>query len=132
MNPEIYRRLSILANAMQTKVLNNSVKEIKGFIPIGAIKTSTLESYLDELYEILSDIECEGIKQHIEKSTTEDFDIKFEIASIGGKPSYKWRKGEDNTEYNCLEKKAKYLAEFIINNFEYPRFEKPETGDNDR
>lgn len=68
MNPEIYRRLSMLANAMQTKVLNNSVEEIKGIIPLGAIKTSTLESYLDDLYEILADIEAEAIKYHIENS----------------------------------------------------------------
>lgn len=68
MNPEIYRQLSMLANAMQTKVLNNSVEDIKGPIPLGAIKTATLESYLDELYEILADIEAECIKDHIEKS----------------------------------------------------------------
>ena len=62
---DIYHKLSMLANAMETKVRNNG-GIIEGGIPIGAIRTSTLESYLEEIYEILHDMEVEGIKYHIE------------------------------------------------------------------
>lgn len=68
MKDTVYYKLCMLANDMQTKIRNNGVDVVDGQIPIGAIRTSTLEAYLEELDNIITQMESEFIKEEIDNS----------------------------------------------------------------